>query len=326
MNRVFVVGASVVDVILKSSSFKVVKSHQIETGIGICEVLGGKLDAEQGVVSAGGGGSNVAVGLRRLGQSVKVISKVGSDVFGSMVQDDFRKEIVDISHLSIDSGQTGFSSVLVSKDGSRSIITMRGLSGDIKHGDIDWEMLVRADWVQISSLGGNVELFADIVNFCFEKGVRVGVNPGKSELVDSSVVDALKKVYYLNLNRQEASELMKVNFDDEREILRSMTTLGPKIITITDGSRGSSMLVDGRWLKMQTIKQMSVDDTGAGDAFVCGVVYGCLTSKSYSDALRCGNFNGSSVVSCLGAKEGLLRQNEMEKRIKRKLKMTEEVL
>lgn len=320
------IGASVVDVILKSDSFKVIKSHQIETGVGLCEVLGGKVDVDQGVVVTGGGGSNVAVGLRRLGQSVKVISKVGDDTFGDMVRDDFKKEMVDFSHLSVVPGQTGFSSVLVSKNGSRSIMVLRGLSGDIKHEDVDWEMLMRADWVQISSLGESTNLFADIVNFCYEKGVRIGVNPGKSELKDRNIVNILKMVNYLNLNRQEASSLVGVNFENEKEIAKAMSSLGPKVITVTDGNRGSSMIVDGRWLRMRALKEISVDDTGAGDAFVAGVVYGFLANKSYEDALKCGNINGSSVVGLLGAKNGLLRSIEIEKRGKKRLKIVEETL
>ena len=38
-----VVGAAVVDVLLKSKDLHVVKSHQVEGGVAMCEVLGEKL-------------------------------------------------------------------------------------------------------------------------------------------------------------------------------------------------------------------------------------------------------------------------------------------
>lgn len=320
------IGASVVDVVLKSRNFKVVKSHQIETGLGLCEVLGGKIDADEGVVATGGGGSNVAVGLRRLGQSVKIVSKIGNDSFGELVKKDFESEMVDCASVVTGVGQTGFSSVLVSDEGSRSIMTLRGLSGEIVDSDIDWKMVERADWVQISSLGGNVDLLSDIVTYCFEKGVKVGVNPGKAELEDNRVKSVLNKVDYLNLNRQEAAGLVGVDFGNEKEIATLIAKVGSKVVTVTDGARGSSMIVNHRWLKTRSIKTRPADDTGAGDGFVSGVVFGYLTNRSHEECLSLGNINGSSVVSFLGAKFGLLRQGEIEKKVNRKMTTTEEVV
>ena len=105
-----------------------------------------------------------------------------------------------------------------------------------------------------------------------------------------------------------------------------MADMGAKVLSITDGKRGASVVVNRRWLKMEAFLVKSVDDTGAGDAFVSGVVSGILQYRNPEDFLKMGLANGGNKVTKLGAKEGLLYKKEMEEWMKKKLKMVEEVV
>ncbi|MFZ2202076.1 MAG: PfkB family carbohydrate kinase, partial [Microgenomates group bacterium] len=69
-----------------------------------------------------------------------------------------------------------------------------------------------------------------------------------------------------------------------------------------------------------------VDDTGAGDAFVGGMVAGLVFGKEIEEALKMGLANGASEVGEIGAKSGLLRRSEMAKWLRRRVKMVEEKL
>ncbi|KKS63351.1 MAG: putative carbohydrate kinase, PfkB [Candidatus Collierbacteria bacterium GW2011_GWF1_42_50] len=146
MKKVVVIGAAVIDVLLKSKSLRVLKSHQVEGGVAMCEVMGGKIEAENGILVSGGGGTNVAVGLHRLGEAVKMISRVGDDELGEILVKELVKENVDLSFLQRTKGKTGISAVLVATDGRRSIVTYRGESGEIERNEIDWEEIKKADW------------------------------------------------------------------------------------------------------------------------------------------------------------------------------------
>ncbi len=327
MQKIVVIGASVIDVILKSDSFKVIKSHEVEMGVALCEVLGGKTDAQSGVISTGGGGSNVAVGLRRLGESVKIVSRVGDDDFGRILKSDLDREMVDIGMLKESPGMTGFSSVLVAENGARSIVTFRGESANFRPEDVDWKTIEKADWVQLSSLGGNIDLLEDIVTFCHQKGIRVGANPGIMEIESKHFLQrVLPKLNLLSLNRQEASILSGIEFEREKEMMVFLSGFGLGIVAVSDGKRGASVIRNGKWIKMEAFKNGSVDDTGAGDAFVVGIVDGFINNKSIEDCLKMGIANGSNVVSFMGAKRGLLRQEEMKKKSRKKLMVVEEVL
>lgn len=325
MQKVVVVGAAVIDIILKSKALRVVKGHQVPGGVAMCEVVGGKMEAEENLVTSGGGGTNVAVGLHRLGEAVKMISRVGTDDLGTVLSEQLEREGIDLSMLQKGDGKTGLSMVLVSSNGERSIVTYRGESALVEMNDINWDEVKKADWMQISSLGGDMVFLKDLIYFALKNGIKVGINPGKKELDQKEeLLKLLPKIDFFNVNRMEASLLLGIDFDDEREMVRRLADLGSRILAITDGKRGASIVVNRRWLKMDTFPVTSVDDTGAGDAFVSGVVSGILQNKKPEDFLKMGLANGSSKVTKLGAKDGLLYKQEMEKWMKKKLKFVEE--
>jgi len=45
---------------------------------------------------------------------------------------------------------------------------------EIEKNEIDWEELAKADWLQISSLGGEIELLEDLVAFTLDRGIKSG--------------------------------------------------------------------------------------------------------------------------------------------------------
>ena len=325
MQKVIVAGAAVVDVLLKSKSLKTVKGHEVPGGLAMCEVVGGKLEAEENLVTSGGGGTNVAVGLHRLGEAVKVVSRIGSDDLGEVMIKQLEREGLDLSMMQKGDGKTGLSVVLVSNDGGRSIVTYRGESAFIKTNEIDWEEIKKADWIQVSSLGGEMQFLEDLIMFAFNNGVKIGFNPGRKELDQKErMMKIISKLDFFNVNRMEASILTGVDFDNEKEIMKKMADLGVRVVAVTDGKRGASVVVNRSWLKMDAFPVSSLDDTGAGDAFVCGAVAGILQNKKPEDYLKMGLASGGSQVMKLGAKDGLLYKNDMDKWTKKKLKMVEE--
>lgn len=327
MKKVVVVGAAVIDVLLKSDGLKVVKGHEVPSGVAICEVVGGKLEAEESMISSGGGGTNVAVGLRRLGMAVKMISRIGADHLGDVMIKLLDKEGLDLSMLQKGSLKTGLSVVLVAPGGARSIVTYRGESEMINPKMVDWDEIKKADWVQISSLGGEIGLLEDFVSFAVTNGIKVGINPGRKELEKKErLLKLIPKVDFFNVNKKEASALLGEEFESEDKIIKKFLDIGVRVLAITDGKNGASLVINRRWLKMKALQLSGVDDTGAGDAFVCGVVAGILQYKNPEEILKMGLVNGGSQVTKLGAKDGLLYKNEMEKWMKKKVEMIEEII
>jgi len=325
MKKVVVFGSAIADMVVRSESFRVLKSHQVEGGIALCEVYGGKLEAETADLFLGGGGTNVGLGLMRLGQTVKVVSAVGKDRLGVIIKGEMERYGLDTDGLVEKDGKSGASVILVAGDGGRSIITHRGASQRIDTREVNWQIVEKADWVQASSLGGKMDLLEDLVIFASKKKIKVGLNPGKKELKEKGKMKPLlSKIEFLSLNHMEATEFWGGKLGDDKEMARKFIEAGVKRVAITDGKKGAGLGDKDGWMKMSAFKVKSVDDTGAGDAFAAGIVAGVLLGKEREELLKMGLANGGSVVGFLGTKEGLLKKEEMVKWLKRKVKLVEE--
>lgn len=318
-------GAATIDCLMKSDSFKVLKSHEVIGGVAMCEVMGGKMETQEGVLTTGGGGTNVAVGLRRMGESVKVITRLGDDDMAGLIVKQLSSENVILDLVQKGKGKTGLSAILVAPNGGRSIITYRGEGGGIVGKDIDWNEVAKAEWIQISSLGGELELLEDLVSFAQLRKIGIGLNPGKKELDQRErLIKLLPKIDFFNVNRMEAATLWKTDYEHEEILIKKFIENGSNLVAITDGKRGASIANREKWIKMDSFPNKSVDDTGAGDAFVSGSVAGILRRESLENILKMGLANGGSVVTYLGAKGGLLYDKDMDVWISKQLRSVEE--
>lgn len=328
MKKVVCVGSAVMDILVKSADLKVMKSHRVAGGVAICEVYGGKTEAETIMLVTGGSGTNVAVGLARLGLVTATLARVGDDWIKDKIFENLKLAGVETSLVQVAKGEnSGLSVILVAADGGRSIITYRGAAKGIEAREIDWEKVAGADWIQIGAVGGKMSLVEDLVSFAKSKGICVGWNPGKGELTEKEkIFRLLPKVDLFVLNRMEAAQLLRHQYEQTAEMAKKLVDHGAKVAVITDGVRGAGVAAEGRWIFAPAFKVRSMDDTGAGDAFVSGMVAGLLSNKEITIALKMGLANGASEVSELGAKSGLLDRGGMKKWLRRRLKITEEGL
>ena len=327
MNRVVVFGSAVVDVVMKSKDFKVLKSHEVQGGVALCEVYGGKMGVEEMEMSTGAAGTNVAVGLARLGCIPASVCRVGNDLFGKMIVDELEREKVESSQVQMDEKKkTGVSVVLVAEGGGRSILTYRGVSKEIEKEKIDWEKLANAEWWHMAAFAGEAALLEDIVALAAEKHIRVSWNPGKKEIENREEFGRLvRQVEVVILNRLEASLVTGEMYEDEEKIWAGMRNAGVKAV-ITDGDKGAVWIDGERILKVGGVKVVSVDDTGAGDAFCAGLIAGLVRGEEVETAMKMGICNGASQVTELGAKTGLLRKEGMEKWLGRKIEVEEDLV
>ena len=147
--------------------------------------------------------------------------------------------------------------------------------------------------------------------------VKLAFNPGSRQLrVDLEVIKpVLEKTHIVYVNRKEAEKL--TGFDDshekEKDLLKALSSLGPKISIITDGS-GGSYLYDSQTEKYFKCGIMPVDAyerTGAGDAFGSGCIAALIKGKTFEEALMWGTVNSASVIGYIGSQKGLLTESEI---------------
>lgn len=221
-------GSSFVDVYLTSPDFKV-------SGKFLCEIYGGKVPIDKLVITTGGGASNVAAGLERLGLQTACVTCVGRDHWGLFIRQELKKEGISPLYIQQVDQPTSYSTILVAADGGQTVLVYRGASNYLNREKVDWERL-EADWFYVTSLGGDFQLLTKIVRTAQDKKIRLAFNPGSQEInAADKLVKFLPFCELLILNLNEAAKLTKHEIKNKQEIFQDAAKLGPRLVAISQG-------------------------------------------------------------------------------------------
>ncbi|HUS59788.1 MAG TPA: carbohydrate kinase family protein [Nevskiaceae bacterium] len=321
MFDVISIGSATLDVFIKSSDLKLLKTDEVFTGEAIIAPYGAKCEVEKLVITSGGGGTNTAVGFARLGVKAAVLARCGWDFAGRMIRKELKKEKADDSLLiQIEGDQTDYSTILIGPDGGRSILVYRG-GTKLEKSVIDFSKL-KTRWFYISSLEGNLDLLNELVAFAKKNKIKVAINPGRREIGKrQELLPILEKVDVLIVNREEAAKLVDEEFFDLK-LFKKAALVSQGIVVVTKGAEGV-YLFDSKdnLLVSDGFKVEMVDATGAGDGFGCGFVAGLVKGWKLEDALKLGISNGAAAVTEIGAKTGLLYERNFHNWLEKSLKM-----
>ena len=316
---IITIGSATRDAFLKSDDFVIVKGKEFITGRAECLPLGAKIEVKNIVFTTGGGATNSAVSFARQGLKTSCVTRVGRDVSGEEVIKGLKREVI-ATFLVINDSElaTGYSIILIAKKGDRSVLVFRGASQKFNEKEIKWTELKNTNWLYITSLAGNIKFLKKIVDFADKNNIKIAINPGSCELKFGFKLlkPILNKVNLLLLNREEASYLTKLPYEEEKEIFRNLCGIAKDLVIMTEGPKGV-LVCDGRniWRAGTYKEKLIADRTGAGDSFGSGFVSGFMKTGDMEYAIKLGSANATSVVEHIGAKEGILRKGwEKDKR------------
>jgi sugar/nucleoside kinase (ribokinase family) len=278
---------------------------------------GEKMVSEGTFYGYGGGAVNVAVCGARLGLKTASVCNIGREGTGSVVLSFLKSEGVNTTGVSRDAHlHTGLSILIVGKDGEHTGFLERGANNHLylKKPTV----LKKTKWIYLSSLTGESEKIIPEVFARAEKyQTKVAFNPGSKQLKEGYhfLKNYLPLCEILILNIEEATELVfsktKKEPKDEQEILRELEAMGPRITVVTDGSKGSHAISEGKIYHERSLSTKVIDTTGAGDAFGGTFVFAQIKGQDIATSLEFAAKNSASVVSKMGASAGLLSYNTL---------------
>ena len=207
------VGSATHDVFIKSDLTKLIRiSDVLGAKDYLCYDYGSKVNVDSIEFLTGGGATNTAVSFARLGLKSAFVGKVGrGDDAGGKVIDELRHEGVDVSYAAYSNSQaTGYSVILVSYEGDRTVLTFRGANNTLDEDDINWSMLDSTKWLYMSSLSGrSAQIAQTIIQRASDKGVKIAFNPGSTQLKTriKGLGPMLAATDILFINREEAETL-----------------------------------------------------------------------------------------------------------------------
>lgn len=266
--------------------------------------------------TTGGGGTNTAVALSRLGHKIAYLGKMGNDENAEFIINSLKKEKIDLIVVK-GKGQSGYSMILDSLKHDRTILTFKGCNNELKFSEIPLKKM-KSKWFYFSSLmNESFKTLEKLSVYAQKNGIKVAFNASSylAEKGSSFLGLILRNTDILVLNKQEA-ELI-VGRDNIESNLKKLSKLGPKIVVITNGSKGVYCFDNKNVYSSSPPKIEVVETTGAGDAFASTFLSGIVRGKGIEFAIKMGITNACSVISHNGAKEKLLNFKELLKDMKK---------
>jgi len=206
------IGSATQDVFVRSDAARVLTfAGPREEQRLLCFDYGAKIGVEHIEFTTGGGGTNASASLARLGARTAFLGKIGPDQIGRLVLNELEGLGVDTSHhLRSDEEPTGYSVILMSYLGDRTVLTHRGAGARMTPAEVDWSFVDETAWLYVTSLAGkSASLLDPIAERAAAAGARIAFNPGSAQL--RAGLEALRpflsRTEVLVLNKEEASRL-----------------------------------------------------------------------------------------------------------------------
>ncbi len=257
--------------------------------------LGKEVVVEDCVLTMGSATAICAMGLAKLGNRVRFVTKVGPDTYGDFCTDILKKAGIDVSYVEHDPATKTGITVSVSSPRDRALVTYLGAMGVFDGSGVTPEVFEGCDHLHMSSYFLQTGLrphFARLMRMARAQGLTTSIDPGfdPSETWAADLRETLREadVFFPN-----EVELRGVTGEaDEESAVRSLAN-GRTLTIAKLGSRGCLTFVDDRIYKQGPFPVKPVDTTGAGDTFNAGFLHAWLRRQPIEQCLRFGSACGA---------------------------------
>lgn len=316
MYDVITVGSSTIDAFarVESELIKIKTVHHEEDLIAY--PCGSKILIKELEFYTGGGGTNTAVSFSRLGLKTGYIGKLGSGTNSDLIIQNLKKDKVDFLGVKSKKDHAGYSVILDSIEGDRTILAFKGANNELSFNEVNKKKLA-TKWFYFSSMvDKSYATLESIAAYAEKNEIKIAFNPSNylAEKGQLYLKEILSKTTLLVLNKEEACLL--AGSLEMSELIRKLESFGPRIVVITDGKDGAYTIKDNKLYHVIPFGTKPVETTGAGDAFASTFLCGLIMKKDIDICLKLASTNSESVISNVGAKTGLLPLKKLMQRMK----------
>jgi ribokinase len=274
-------------------------------------------------VIPGGKGANQAVAAARLGASVSMLGRVGSDNFGDFLLDNLKSNHVDSHLVRRDAASTGTAIIVVDSNGQNSIVLSPGANGKVSSADVNHAPFP-AGGLLLLQLEIPIPTVLAAAQRAKENNLRVILNPAPAKALPEELI-ALADFMIPNENELGLLTDLPVNDISSAEAAaKQLIERGAHNVIVTLGSNGALIITGDQTAHIASFQVDVVDTTAAGDAFIGGFASKLLDSASLlanrqeralaiQKAVRHGCACGALATTRFGAQPSLPTKQEVER-------------
>ena len=244
----------------------------------------GKVD-----ISMGGVGRNIAENLSRLNVNTKLISAIGNDLYGNTILSECKNLNIDVNDC------------LVSDEYSTSIyVSILNNSKDMQLAISHMDIIEKLDESFIHSKHKSIDdskaivIDTNLSNEAIDFITRTYSHlPIFVDTVSTAkclkIKDILDRFEGIKLNKYEAETLSGIkieNLDDVKKSCEFFINKGIKNVFITLGGDGVYCANTDKAVHIPGVKINIINATGAGDAFMSGIMYGFMNDLDLEETAK----------------------------------------
>jgi ribokinase len=264
----------------------------------------------------GGKGANQAYAAAKLGGSVAMLGRVGSDDHGQVMRANLASVGCDVDRVRAVEGSSGVAVIFVAKTGENSIVVVPGANDLYSPNDLraDAEFLSRTEFVLLQ-LETPLPTVVAAAQASKKVGARVILDPAPAPT--SLPAELLQNVDIITPNETEAARLTgsvagKLSPSEAREMAQRLGALGPSTVIIKLGEQGCLLSTAGRTCLVPAPRVEAIDSTAAGDVFNAAFAVARAEGASLVEACRFAVCAGALTVTRLGAQRSAPSRSELD--------------
>jgi ribokinase len=266
----------------------------------------------------GGKGANQACAAGRLARVaiVRMVGRVGCDVFGDQLKANLAAANVDVSAVTgTRVRSTGVALIEVDSTGQNSIVVASGANFAFEPADIESSRAAyRNAKCALFQLETPLETVGAALKIARAEGALTILDPAPAQALSA---DLLGAVDILTPNESEACILLgrtaaRVGIEEVPECARAILGLGVRSVLLKLGEAGCFYADAERQLHSPGFRVQPVDTTAAGDTFNAGLAVALSEDRDLPSALRFANAAAAVSVTRMGAQASVPSREEVD--------------
>jgi ribokinase len=285
---------------------------------------GGEAVTEGMITSVGGSAANTAITLAKSGIAVRMIGRVGRDLWGEMTLATLGACGVDTALVQRDDqAPTGMMFTPVTPDGERTMFGQRGANVRTEPAEIGEGALAGARFLHLSGYAllepPQRDAALRTVALAEKAGIPIGLDTAwlPAFRAPGQILDLLPKLAICVLGVEEAALLS--GGGTAEAAARRLVEAGADLVGLKMGHYGCLLADKSGIISIPPFHAEAVDSTGAGDAFSAGLICGHLKGLSLPAAGLLANALGSLAVRVWGAGNSLPGEKEVRTLLEERL-------
>lgn len=249
----------------------------------VCVDNKGLKNGEKFEKKAGGAPANVAAAISKLNGDAYFLGQVGNDYFGDFLIEMLKSLNVN-TDMAVREGSTTMALVGIDNTGERNFNFLRGSDKDYSFKNIDINKIKKDDIIHFGAATGLLDgelkkTYFKLLEFAKQNSIYISFDPNyrdafiKPDMEEKFVSDCIEFLKICDFTKLSDEELKLITKEDsiEKGVLK-LHQIGAKVVTVTLGSKGTYLSINGQSIVIPSIKINQIDSTGAGDAFVGAVL------------------------------------------------------